>query len=96
VLASVCDSRINNYNLLRFGAALVVFISHYPMVAGLPAISITTLLGHVAVNAFFAISGFLVMKSLYSCQHLGVFLLSRALRIYPAKRVFFIHYNYAR
>lgn len=83
-LAAVCDSRDNNFNLLRFGAALAVFVSHCPPLAGLPVISITTLLGYVAVNAFFAISGFLVAKSLYSRRHLGHFLVSRGLRIYPA------------
>ena len=83
-LAAVCHGRDNNFNLLRFGAALAVFISHCPAIAGLGVISITTLLGYVAVNAFFAISGFLVAKSLYTRNDLRHFLLARALRVYPA------------
>jgi peptidoglycan/LPS O-acetylase OafA/YrhL len=83
-LAAACHGRDNNFNLLRFGAALAVFISHCPTIAGLGVISITTLLGYVAVNAFFAISGFLVAKSLYTRNDLRHFLLARALRVYPA------------
>ncbi len=76
--------RDNNFNLLRFGAALAVFISHCPPVAGLGIISITTLLGYVAVNVFFVISGFLVVKSYYDRQNVFRFFRARILRVYPA------------
>ncbi len=83
-LIDYVDSRDNNFNLLRFGAATTVFISHCPPIAGLGTISITTLLAYVAVNSFFIISGFLVSKSLFTRCNLVSFLTARALRIYPA------------
>ena len=83
-LIDLVESRNNNFNLLRFGAATAVFISHCPSIAGLGTISITTLLAYVAVNAFFVISGFLVTKSLFTRPNLVSFLTARALRIYPA------------
>lgn len=83
-LSSCLNGRDNNFNLLRFGAATAVFISHCPGIAGLSIISITTLLGYVAVNAFFLISGFLVTSSLYNRHNIFNFGLSRVLRVYPA------------
>lgn len=83
-LSEVCHGRDNNFNLLRFGASLAVFISHCPPIAGMGVTSHTALLGYIAVNAFFSISGFLVAKSLYSRNNMQHFLIARALRIYPA------------
>ena len=55
-LADYVDSRDNNFNLLRFGAASAVFISHCPPIAGMGVVALTKLLAYVAVNAFFIIS----------------------------------------
>lgn len=83
-LSSCLEGRDNNFNLLRFGAATAVFVSHCPGIAGLGIISISTLLGYVAVNAFFLISGFLVASSLYARKSILKFGVSRVLRVYPA------------
>lgn len=83
-LADYVDSRDNNFNLLRFGAASAVFISHCPPIAGMGVVALTKLLAYVAVNAFFIISGFLVAKSLFSRRNTLAYLGARILRIYPA------------
>ena len=83
-LADVCQGRDNNFNLLRFGASLAVFISHCPGIAGLGVIPLTAVMGYIAVNAFFSISGFLVVKSLCTRNSIKQFLAARVLRIYPA------------
>ncbi len=83
-LSSCLEGRDNNFKLLRFGAAAAVFVSHCPGIADLDVISITTLLGYVAVNVFFLISGFLVASSLHVRKSILKFGLSRVLRVYPA------------
>ena len=83
-LTDYLDSRDNNFNLLRFGAATAVFISHCPTIAGDGIVPVLTLLAYVAVNSFFIISGFLVSKSLARRRNVFSFVRARALRIYPA------------
>lgn len=83
-LSAVSNSKDNNYNLLRFGAALMVFISHCPEIFGMSIVPITELLAYVAVNVFFIISGFLVAKSLFLKKNVLQFMFARALRVYPA------------
>lgn len=83
-LIDYVDGRDNNFNLLRFGAASAVFISHCPTIAGMGILPITTLLAYVAVNSFFVISGFLVASSFWRHQNTLHFLTARLLRIYPA------------
>lgn len=81
------ERRDNNYNLLRFLAAASVIFSHaYPM-SGVVSDPLERLvgfsLGHLAVDVFFVISGFLVTGSLLSRRDLASFAVARALRLFP-------------
>ncbi len=83
-LASVVDDKNNNFNLLRFGAALAVIVSHSFILSDNTPNSLPKIIGFLAVNCFFIISGFLVCKSLLQRNSLLSFCLARVLRIYPA------------
>jgi len=89
-LSQYANSRDNNYNLIRFVAAVLVLVSHcYPLVHGdnytEPLGSLTGVtLGMLALNVFFITSGFLVAGSLVRRNNLMAFVWARALRIYPA------------
>ncbi len=88
-LSDVCEDRDNNFNLIRFIAAVAVLISHsFPLSnTGLddPLINLIGMsAGNIAVDVFFLSSGFLVTRSLLMSQSIKTFLRSRALRIYPA------------
>lgn len=88
-LSEYTDGRDNNFNLIRFFAALLVLISHsYPLAIGdrsaeplRQIVGIT--LGTVAVDVFFISSGFLVTRSLDRTRDVIGFAIARALRIYP-------------
>ncbi len=88
MLSRSASGRDNNFNLIRFLAAALVLYSHaYPLTAtsgepleGLAGFS----LGHLAVDVFFAVSGFLVTGSLLGRGRLGAFVRARVLRIFPA------------
>ncbi|MCV6596707.1 MAG: acyltransferase [Mangrovicoccus sp.] len=89
-LADKAQGRDNNLNLLRMIAAMAVIVSHAWTFAYGRGISepLKDLTGHTlgsyAVAVFFAISGFLITGSFqYSSSHRR-FLLSRALRLFPA------------
>jgi peptidoglycan/LPS O-acetylase OafA/YrhL len=85
MLADRASSRTNNFDVLRLLAATLVLVSHSFALVGLgePHLGSSSL-GVVGVEIFFAISGFLVVKSWLSQPQLGAFLLKRALRIVPA------------
>lgn len=80
----------NNFNLLRFGAAIAVLISHsFVLTTGNldkePLHKwLNTTPGSIAVDVFFVTSGFLVTRSLLERRNLYEFLRARLLRIYPA------------
>ena len=80
----------NNLNLLRVLAASLVLVSHsYVLATGEPSAEPWTARlgmspGGVAVDIFFAVSGFLVTASLVGSASLWRFVSARALRIYPA------------
>src|SRR5579872_7362617 len=90
LLADLSIGRANNFNLLRFFAASLVILSHCSALAwgGNPEF-IWNYMGHletggsIGVLIFFAISGFLVVRSFVSRGRLKYFLVARALRIYP-------------
>jgi peptidoglycan/LPS O-acetylase OafA/YrhL len=75
--------------MLRFIAATLVIWSHsYALLPdGLPSDPSLRVLGFgfagIAVHAFFAISGFLIVRSYMRHDHLGIYLQARALRIMP-------------
>ena len=84
-LDTVLDPRYNSLNALRLFLALLVIVSHAPLVAGLgtPVMVGDVQLGDWAVAGFFVISGWLITGSRLHLD-LVAFLWRRALRIYPA------------
>ncbi len=88
MLSRSAGGRDNNFNLLRFLAAALVLVSHAWPLSGATNEPLARLsgfsMGHLAVDIFFAVSGFLVTGSLLGRRRLGDFLRARALRIVPA------------
>lgn len=84
-----CNSRDNNLNLLRFFAAFAVVWSHAFIVVGgdlateplMNEVGYT--LGHLAVNVFFVISGFLIAQSLVRSKDMFEYFSARFLRLIP-------------
>ncbi|MGJ0429762.1 acyltransferase family protein [Methylobacter sp.] len=85
----VSKGKDNNFNLIRFFAAIAVLLSHsYPLALGKfvnepfeSALGIN--LGEIALDIFFVTSGFLVTGSLLKRDSIKQFLLARIVRIYP-------------
>jgi peptidoglycan/LPS O-acetylase OafA/YrhL len=83
----------DNFLLLRFIAAALVIYGHAPAISGDAAQDIFLRAnfgeysGEIAVDVFFAISGFLVTASYLRRQHLADFILARIVRIVPAYAV---------
>ncbi len=80
----------NNFNLLRFIFASLVIVSHVPELQDgnrsneiLTRIFHTISFGEMAVDSFFILSGFLIVKSWQGRPTVIEFLSSRILRIYP-------------
>jgi peptidoglycan/LPS O-acetylase OafA/YrhL len=80
----------NNFNLLRFFFASLVIVSHVPELQDgnrnheiLSVLFGTISFGEMAVDSFFVLSGFLIVKSWQDRPHIVDFLSSRILRIYP-------------
>ena len=80
----------NNFNLLRFLFASLVIVSHVPELQDgnraneiLTQIFHTISFGEMAVDSFFVLSGFLIVKSWQGRPSVIAFLSSRVLRIYP-------------
>ncbi len=84
-------NRENNFTLIRITMAWLVLYGHSFAVQKIPGMNDplnrlfqgSTWVGELAVNGFFAISGFLVTASLMR-RNIFDFTLSRVLRIYPA------------
>ncbi len=83
-LSVFATSRDNNFNLIRFGAALGVFISHCFPLSGYSVGGKPQLLGFLSLNVFFIISGFLVTNSYFNNKSTLGYLRARALRVFPA------------
>jgi peptidoglycan/LPS O-acetylase OafA/YrhL len=89
-LSDYAVGRDNNFNLIRFLAALSVLFGHSVGVLGLPSAyefffdHLGLSLAEMAVDVFFVASGFLVTASLINRGNLIAFLWARTLRIYPA------------
>lgn len=90
LLSKYTISRDNNFNLIRFIAALLVLFSHsFALSTGsgdaepLRAM-IGMTWGSVAVDIFFITSGFLITSSYISRNNIIAFVWARFLRIYPA------------
>ena len=82
MLTEIKNSRDNNFNLLRFLAALLVLFGHSYALSN-SHISHEWLFGHIAVDIFFIISGYLVTASLFTRKNLWIFTQNRFLRIFP-------------
>jgi peptidoglycan/LPS O-acetylase OafA/YrhL len=78
----------NNFSLIRVGAAYFVLLAHcFGLLIGAKAASVYPAMfwiGEMAVNLFFAISGFLITQSYVRQGHLMRFMRARMLRLMPA------------
>lgn len=89
-LSDLLSGKDNNLNLVRFLAAFAVLVSHsFVLATGDLSLeplrgSLGMSLGEIAVDLFFAASGFLVARSLVQRGSGIDFLWARLLRIYPA------------
>ena len=87
-LATRAPGRDNNFNLVRFLAAGFVLVSHSWPLSATPGEPLERFagfsLGHLGVDIFFVVSGFLVTGSLLARASLADFGRARALRIFPA------------
>jgi peptidoglycan/LPS O-acetylase OafA/YrhL len=84
------DRKNNNFNFLRLLLAVLVILAHSPeLVDGtndreiLTQIFHTETFGSLAVNGFFALSGYLILQSWWGNPQPFDFLKKRILRIYP-------------
>jgi peptidoglycan/LPS O-acetylase OafA/YrhL len=84
MLGDCAQSRENNFNLLRFIAATMVLFGHSYFSADPLAAYYSVPSHHMAVDIFFAISGFLVTSSLFSRHSLVSFVTARLLRLIPS------------
>ena len=78
--------RKNNFDIVRLAlAAIVVFVHCYDL-SGAPALAFIFRMtnARIAVEGFFAISGFLIFASYERCASLGEYFRNRAWRILPA------------
>lgn len=89
-LGDLCQGRANNFDFLRFMAALFVILSHSTPLTGLkipePLTNETTgqmSFGRLGVIIFFFLSGFLITGSFMNSRSLVGYLKARALRIFP-------------
>ena len=86
-LGERATGRDNNFNLVRLMAAGLVLVSHSWPLTGTPGEPLERVagfsLGHLGVDIFFVVSGFLVTGSLLD-RPMRSFLRARALRIFPA------------
>lgn len=80
----------NRFDFVRLIAAWLVLYSHSYVLSASKEIEIISKYlkfdsaGGLAVGVFFSISGYLVFKSLQNSSSLKIFIIKRALRIYPA------------
>lgn len=81
---------MNNFDFLRLMAATMVLVSHQFILSGYaePELFPGLSYGALALEIFFAISGYLVTKSWQDDPHLWRFIVKRCLRIFPALIVF--------
>jgi peptidoglycan/LPS O-acetylase OafA/YrhL len=77
--------RENNFDILRLTLAAVVVLFHIGYISGSPALAMLPryFSGHLAVEGFFAISGFLIFASYERSAGLADYALKRAARILP-------------
>lgn len=90
-LAERARGRDNNFHLIRMLAAMLVLVSHSWPLTGTPSDPFERVvgfsLGHLGVDVFFVVSGFLVTGSLFARPRLASFVIARARRLLPALAV---------
>lgn len=88
-LAEVATGRDNNFNLIRMMLASMVLVHHGFVLTGntVPVTNLFTRVvhyfGEIGVDGFFAVSGFLVTRSLLARHDVRAFVAARVLRIFP-------------
>jgi peptidoglycan/LPS O-acetylase OafA/YrhL len=77
--------RENNFDIVRLSLAIVVVFFHVGYLSGAPTFDWLAyhFSGHLAVEGFFAISGFLIFASYERCATLTDYFVKRAARILP-------------
>ena len=78
--------RENNFDLLRFAFAFVVFLVHAYALSGAESLSVLSkyLSSEIAVKSFFVVSGFLIFMSYENSRDFSGYFVKRVRRIYPA------------
>lgn len=90
LISNYTNTRDNNYNLIRFLAAVLVLFTHsFALTYGSGnaeplRYSLGITWGTIAVDVFFVTSGFLIAGSFFKRGNLIAFGWARILRIYPA------------
>lgn len=84
LLSDHADSFDNNFDFLRFLAAMTVLLWHCFILFGVKKPQIVQLMFVDGVLVFFIISGFLITKSWFSKPEPSIFIKKRFLRIFPA------------
>ena len=81
-----CSLGRNNFDVLRFLFAFIVFLVHSYDLSGLEGLSIlsSTLSSEVSVKSFFILSGFLIFMSYQNSSSISSYFSKRIRRIYPA------------
>ena len=93
VLGDVAQGQDNNFNLIRFLAAIAVLVSHaWPITGGAGTIEplqagLGHSLGSLAVFIFFALSGFFIAGSYERSKSALRFTMARAARLFPGLAV---------
>jgi peptidoglycan/LPS O-acetylase OafA/YrhL len=87
-IEAVYDSSLarNNFDILRFLFAAIVFFVHSYDLSGLEGLSIlnSTLSSEASVKSFFVLSGFLIFMSYENSSSISSYFSKRIRRIYPA------------
>lgn len=91
-LAAALDARNNNFDIIRFIAAIMVIFAHaYPLTYGNSDYELLNQItnkqmtfGTLGVAIFFVISGFLIFQSYTHAPNILVYTKARCLRIFPA------------
>nr|MCA8835404.1 acyltransferase family protein [Pseudomonadota bacterium] len=80
------ETRTNNFDGIRIIAASMVIIGHAYALTGKPPAPVIwqNVIHGFALEIFFSISGYLILKSFFYDPNFGRFLAKRALRIFPA------------
>ena len=78
--------RQNNFDMLRFTFAFVVFLVHAYILSGTEPLSVFSkyLSSEIAVKSFFVVSGFLIFMSYENSHSTWSYFAKRTRRIYPA------------